>query len=63
PNEKLGLIKAWREPQGLMEGMAYSLSEDPRQTLSEPFEQYRSQFNDWYRSVGKGRLWIDIRNL
>ncbi|MGR9015034.1 MAG: hypothetical protein ACU83U_15470 [Gammaproteobacteria bacterium] len=62
-NEKLGMIKAWREPKWFMEGMAYSLSEDPRQKLSEPFEQYRSQFEDWYSLVGKDRLWTEANNL
>ncbi|MFA6051723.1 MAG: hypothetical protein WCW33_06615 [Candidatus Babeliales bacterium] len=62
-NEKLGMIKAWREPQWFMEGMAYSLSEDPRQKLSEPFEQYRSKFEVWYKQVGKERLWTEARNL
>lgn len=62
-NEKLGMIKAWREPNWFNEGMAYSLSEDPRPKLSEPFEQYRSEFEDWYRLVGKERLWIEAGNL
>jgi hypothetical protein len=31
--EKLGLIRAWRGPQWITEGMAYSLSEDPRRPL------------------------------
>lgn len=62
-NEKLGMINALREPKWFMEGMAYSLSEDPRPNLSEPFEQYRSQFNNWYRLVGKERLWTEARNL
>lgn len=62
-NEKLGIISAWREPKWFMEGMAYSLSKDPRPKLSEPFEQYRSQFNDWYGLVGKERLWTEARNL
>lgn len=57
------MIKAWREPNWFMEGMAYSLSEDPGQKLSEPFEQYRSQFEDWYRLAGKERLWTEGRNL
>jgi hypothetical protein len=43
--------------------MAYSLSEDPRQKLSEPFEQYRSKFEVWYRLVGKEQLWTEARNL
>jgi hypothetical protein len=62
-NEKLGIIKAWREPKWFMEGMAYSLSEDPRQQLSGPFEQYRSQFEGWYRLVSKERLWTEARHL
>lgn len=62
-NEKLGMIKAWREPKWFMEGMAYSLSEDPRPKLSEPFEQYRSQFESWYTQVGKERLWAEARKL
>lgn len=33
----------------LIEGMAYSLSNDPRPELHEPFESYRQQFNNWYR--------------
>ncbi|MDX8399780.1 MAG: hypothetical protein R8K20_05980 [Gallionellaceae bacterium] len=62
-NEKLGMIKAWREPKWFTEGMAYSLSEDLRPKLSEPFEQYRTQFKDWYKLVGKERLWTEARNL
>jgi len=33
----------------LIEGMAYSLSNDPRKELHEPFESYRQRFNDWHR--------------
>lgn len=62
-NERLGMIKAWREPKWFIEGMAYSLSEDPRPKLSEPFEQYRSQFKDWHKQVGKERLWTEAGNL
>ncbi len=32
----------------LIEGMAYSLSHDPRKELHEPFESYRNTFNEWY---------------
>jgi hypothetical protein len=52
-NEKLGVVKMLREPQWFIEGMAYVLSEDPRPTLSIPFEQYRAQFEQWYQQVGK----------
>lgn len=61
--EKLGLLRAWREPKWFMEGMAYALSEDPREKLAEPFEQYRSKFDAWYRRVGKERLWAAARKL
>lgn len=62
-DEKLGMFKAWRDPKWFIEGMAYSLSEDPRSKLSEPFELYRSQFEVWYKLVGKERLWTEARNL
>jgi len=32
----------------LIEGMAYALSADPRETLSEPFETYRRKFLAWH---------------
>lgn len=62
-NEKLGTISLWRKPDWFVEGMAYFLSEDPRSTLSEPFEQYRSQFEHWYGQVGKDRLWSEAGKL
>jgi len=62
-NEKLGMIRVWRDPKWIIEGMAYALSQDPRSKLSEPFEQYRSQFKVWYKQVGKEQLWREVRNL
>ena len=62
-DEKLGMIKAWLGPGWFIEGMAYALSEDPRPKLSEQFEQYRSQFENWYKQVGKERLWAEARKL
>ena len=62
-NERLGMLKAWREPKWFTEGMAYSLSEDPRPKLSEPLERYRSQFEQWYKHVGKRRLWAEADKL
>lgn len=61
--EQLGLFTMWRKPKWFVEGMAYSLSEDPRPILAEPFQQYRSQFETWYRGVGKERLWDEARRL
>lgn len=62
-NEKLGIVRAWFKPTWFMEGMAYSLSEDPRPKLSEPFEEYRARFESWYAGVGKTRLWESARSL
>jgi len=62
-NEKLGMFRVWSDPKWIIEGMAYALSQDPRPKLSEPFEQYRSQFKVWYKQVGKEELWTEARNL
>lgn len=62
-NERLGTIKAWRDPKWFIEGMAYALSEDPRPELAEPFERYRSRFERWYGRVGKDRLWEEAGRL
>ena len=43
--------------------MAYPLSRDPRPKLSEPWGRYRAQFEKWYQSVGKERLWEEARKL
>ncbi len=62
-NERLGMFPAWTKPKWLVEGMAYALSVDPRQTLSEPFQQYRSEFEKWYAGVGKERIWTEAAKL
>lgn len=61
--ERLGTYRVLRSPDWFIEGMAYSLSEDPRSTLVEPFAQYRSRFDAWLRSVGKENLWEKAANL
>lgn len=55
-SERLGIIRQWRSPPWFKEGMAYSLSGDPR-NLTEPFNSYREQFGNWYQQVGKEELW------
>jgi len=62
-NERLGMYRLHRGPEWFIEGMAYALSEDPRTELAEPFEQYRSQFDAWFRSVGKEHMWEQARKL
>jgi hypothetical protein len=61
--ERLGMYRQWGTPVWFKEGMAYSLSEDPRAKLTEPFQQYRARFEQWYRSVGRKRLWAEAKKL
>ncbi|PLC07680.1 hypothetical protein CY658_10110 [Variovorax sp. RO1] len=50
-------------PTWFIEGMAYSLSEDPRRPLPEPLEGWRSQFEAWYPNLSKQELWPVARAL
>lgn len=61
--EELGVFFSLLFPEWFVEGMAYSLSVDPRQPLSEPWEQYRITFYSWFQNVGKNRLWIEAGKL
>ncbi|MCE2453659.1 MAG: hypothetical protein J4F48_12765 [Nitrospinae bacterium] len=61
--ERLGVFRRWRSPEWFKEGMAYSLSRDPRPNLSQTWQGYRAQFEKWYQSVGKKRLWEEARKL
>jgi hypothetical protein len=55
--EELGLLSPFFYPEWLIEGMAYSLSEDPRRQLAEPWQKHRHTFDDWFQGTGKNRLW------
>lgn len=44
-------------PAWLIEGMAYSASEDPRRPLAEPWERYRREYEDWAKDVPPHELW------
>ena len=55
--EKLGVVGMYGKPEWFIEGMAYSLSQDPRPRLAEPFESDRAHFRAWYARVGKEGLW------
>ena len=54
---KLGIFGMYGRPEWFIEGMAYALSQDPREPLVEPFETDRARFRAWYAVVGKERLW------
>ena len=61
--EELGLLYAFIKPRWLIEGMAYTLSGDPRPRLAEPWEADRAAFRAWYRGVGEKRLWAEAGKL
>ena len=47
--ETFGGLAVLNGEQWLIEGMAYALSDDPRELLHEPFESYRRKFSEWHR--------------
>lgn len=51
------------EPTWFREGMAYSLSQDPRKQLPEPLQGYRSDFEAWFKQVRAARLWAEADHL
>jgi hypothetical protein len=55
--ERIGAVPLLFKPSWWVEGMAYSLSEDPREKLVEPWEGYRLRFRAWYSAVGVQKLW------
>ena len=61
--EELGSLARLTNPEWLIEGMAYSLSDDPREPLSEPWQSHRAMFEAWFRKVGKRRLWNEAERL
>lgn len=63
-HEKLGYLKAWFSvPLWFMEGMAYSLSRDPRERLAEPWQGYRNQFESWYANIDTEETWQSAKQL
>ena len=62
--ERLGSLRNWLfKPDWFREGMAYSMSGDPRRPLPEPLQGYRSQFEIWLQRVGKAQLWSEAEHL
>ncbi|MHB1656801.1 MAG: hypothetical protein ACYC43_02805 [Burkholderiales bacterium] len=47
--DNFGNMALLKGKKWFVEGMAYSLSNDPRKRLHEPYESYRQKFNDWHR--------------
>jgi hypothetical protein len=61
--EELGMFAVLLKPRWFIEGMAYSLSDDPRSPLSEPWQSYRIKFHGWLQEVGNERLWDEAKQL
>jgi hypothetical protein len=61
--EKLGFIRAWRGPQWITEGMAYSLSEDPRRPLPARLEAWRAQYERRLGAEEGAALWARVEAL
>ncbi|WP_306716184.1 hypothetical protein [Burkholderia dolosa] len=59
--EVLGNVAVMTKPRWLIEGMAYSLSDDPREPLKEPFESWRARFAGWRAALGGQPLWDAAR--
>jgi hypothetical protein len=56
--ERIGTLRMWlKTPTWIIEGMAYSVSEDPRHPLQQPWETYRQQYERWVATVPQSHLW------
>ena len=58
-NERLGTLNAWLlKPKWFTEGMAYSMSEDPRNPLPQPLQGWRDSFERWRESINEKNFWL-----
>ena len=62
-SEELGVFSSLLKPEWFIEGMAYSLSNDPRPQLSRRWQKDREKFDVWLERVGKDYLWEEARNI
>jgi len=58
-NIKMLILK---NKQWLIEGMAYSMSEDPRLILANPYQSYRITFNKWLSANKKENIQLAFKN-
>lgn len=62
-NEQMGMFRLHPGPEWLLEGMAYSLSDDPRADLGPPWQEQRARFDAWYAATGRANLWAAAKAL
>lgn len=60
--ERLGIVKQLLIADWFKEGMAYSVSADPRE-LKQPWKSYRKEFERWYENVGEQNFWQEAEKL
>jgi len=61
--QKLSFMRAWRGPRWINEGMAYSLSEDPRHPLPAELEAWRTQYEGSLDGERGKALWDRVEAL
>jgi len=61
-SQEIGNIKSLFIEEWIKEGMAYSLSKDPRKTLSEPFQTYRLKFDNWCKNNCSNNLELAFKS-
>ncbi|MFL4453796.1 hypothetical protein QTO19_20950 [Serratia marcescens] len=60
--ESFGNLAMLTKPSWLIEGMAYSMSGDPR-SLGAPFEEWRTQFEMWQATLGNQSVLQAAKNI
>lgn len=58
---EVGSLKMLMLPEWFREGMAYALSDDPRNTLSEPWQSYRERFERLPSISSHERIVVELR--
>lgn len=61
--ENIGIIRMHLVDEWLIEGMAYALSDDPRQELAPPWQAHRKKFFQWYNSIDQSNLVTAIHSM
>ena len=61
--ERLGTLRLLRKPTWFVEGMAYALSEDPREVLIDPYQAHRQTFRQWFGGIDPRFLWSEAIRL
>jgi hypothetical protein len=62
-NERMGMFRLRPGPEWFLEGMAFSLSDDPRTDLGPPWHEYRARFGTWYTTTTRANLWAEAAKL